>query len=348
MQELNPNSLVTPKVLANQLGTTYRNLCWLVKLASTDISSSDLGKKAYEKLSIPTKSKVRTCYSPCNSIRSIQAMLVQVVLRYIDPGDSSRAYEPGMQLKTAGEDMLGGDVVVGLDIKDFFHSIKRSMVVKLFVDEGYPLDTSRIMARLCCVADKYTFLPQGGIASAAIANRYAAKYLDPIILDVCRSMSSDAEFKYIRYSDNIYVCLHGDFIGYSYLKKIADAMASIGWRTHKFRVMPYYRRQKLLGMVVNNSVVTIQRTDFRKMCSALHNISKSNQVSIIRNLEELSNLGIDTSSFQKLEMSLKGKVSYYIQMSESTRQSKLRKLYSEACLNIDKHRSSIKSMYIGG
>jgi hypothetical protein len=253
-----------------------------------------------------------------------------------------------MQLKTAGEDMLGGDVVIGLDIKDFFHSIKRSMVKQLFIDEGYPDNTSYFMACLVCVSDKYKFLPQGGIASAAIANRYAAKYLDPAILEVCRSMSTDSEFKYIRYSDNIYVCLHGDFIGYSYLRKIADKMASLGWRTHKFRVMPHYRRQKLLGMVVNNSVVTIQRTDYRKMCSALHNISKSsNSSSIVNNLEELSNLGVDTSCLEKLEMSLKGKVMYYVQMSESIRQIKLRKLYSLACLNMDKHRASLKSVYKG-
>ena len=344
----NQNSLVTPKVLANQLGIEYKTLCWLKKLASYDIAANTTAEARklgytkvlapYTKLEVPTKSKIRVVYSPCNQLRSIQAMLVQVVLKYIDPGDNSRAYEPGMQLITAGVDMLGGDVVIGLDVKDFFHSIKRSMVKKLFTDEGYPDDTAYIMACICCVSDKYKFLPQGGIASAAIANRYAAKYLDPIVNEVCNSDVPGA-FKYIRYSDNIYVSLHGDFIGYSLLKKIQSALSASGWRTHKFRVMPKYRRQKLLGMVVNGTAVSIQRDEYRKMCSALFNISKADSSNILNTLKLLITLGVDTSTIHKLELSLKGKLAYYVQMSEAHRVTKLKDLYSKACSVIDKYRS---------
>lgn len=344
----NQNSLVTPKILANQLGIEYKTLCWLKKMASYDISintESDARKLGYSKiltpyvrLEVPTKSKIRVVYSPCNQLRAIQAMLVQVVLKYMDPGDSSRAYEPGMQLITAGVDMLGGDVVVGLDVKDFFHSIKRSMVKKLFVDEGYPEDTAYIMACLCCVSDKYKFLPQGGIASAAIANRYAARYLDPLVNEVCNSDVPGC-FKYIRYSDNIYISLQGDYIGYSLLKKVQASLLANGWRTHKFKVMPKYRRQKLLGMVVNGTAVSIQRDEYRKMCSALFNISKSDASNIVRTLKLLITLGVDTSSLHKLELSLKGKLAYYIQMSEEHRVNRLKDLYSKACYAIDKYRS---------
>ncbi len=350
----NPNSLVTPKILANQLGMSYRNLSWLAKLARTDLSAPETSEGAsytrppYNKLQIQTKSKVRTVYSPCNSIRAVQAMLVQVVLRYIDPGDNSRAYEPGMQLITAGEDMLGCDVIIGLDIKDFFHSIKKSMVKRLFIDEGYPDQTAEIMASICCVCDKYKFLPQGGISSAAIANRYAAKYMDSHILEVCKSVAEDSEFTYIRYSDNIYIGLRGDFIGYSILKAISSSLSNLGWRTHKFKVMPKYRRQKLLGMVVNGDSVAIQRTDFRKMCSALHNIACADTCSsLVENLRELVSLGIDTSSLQKTELSLRGKVMYYVQMSESNRRSKLKSLYSSACGAIDKYRDSLNFTRMG-
>jgi hypothetical protein len=321
------NSLVTPDVLANQLGIKLKTLWGLYFLASSDISDPMVTVKPYSRLEIKTSSKVREVYSPSDRIRDIQTMLLSVVWSGIDSGEHSAAYEVGMKLTDAGHKLNNFGLIVGLDFKNFFHSILMKMVVNLLTQYGYPAKTANMIAALSCVKDcQRRFLPQGGISSAQIANRVAASIIDPIVINYCRSKVGD-EFTYVRYSDNIYIGLPKEVTGVDFLKGLAEELKNNRWKTHKHRVMPYYRRQKLLGMVVNEKP-NAPRAEYSKFLCAIHNISKClTKEGVISNIEKMKDLGVSTSSGKGvLILSIVGKANYYKTILNQSRANKLTQL----------------------
>ena len=316
------NELVTPTVLANQLSITEKSLWWLVKVCSMDISSPSLvyGQAPYTKMRIKTTSKVREVYSPSDRVRDIQNMLLRVVWDSIDCGEHSRAYEKGMLLRTPGEDLKGSGVIVGLDFKDFFHSISKRQVSSLLVENGYTQKVADIIATLSCVRDKFTKLPQGGISSAQIANRVAAWLIDPIVNSVCAKYG---EYKYVRYSDNIYVGFSKEVTGTTVLADLRKTLNEAGWRNHKPRVMPYYRRQQMLGMVVNTKANAI-RSDYKKLLCAMYNVGKcETKEEATTQILNMANLGVNITNIGKVYLSLKGKCAYYCTLVNPNVASKL-------------------------
>ena len=316
------NELVTPTILANQLNVSEKTLWWLVKICSTDIASIGADKMyaPYTKMMIKTTSKVREVYAPSDRVRGIQNMLLRVVWDSIDPGEHSRAYERGMLLKTPGEELKGSGVIVGLDFKDFFHSISKKQVTELLVHNGYTQKVASIIATLSCVRDTYSKIPQGGISSAQIANRVAAWLIDPIVNSVCAKYG---EYKYIRYSDNIYIGFDKEVTGNSVISDLRTTLSKAGWRNHKPRVMPYYRRQQLLGMVVNSKANAI-RSDYKKLLCAMYNVGKcETREDATNQILNMASLGVNISNMGKVYLSLRGKCAYYCTLVNPNVASKL-------------------------
>jgi RNA-directed DNA polymerase len=331
------NSLVTPEVLANQLGVQLKTLWALYHTASKDITRDSSTNMPYKRLEIKTSSKVREVYSPCDRIRDIQSMLLVTVWSGIDSGEHSAAYESGMKLTDAGLKLQSHGLIVGLDFKNFFHSILRSMVVNLLTDYGYPAKTANLIAVLSCVRDDGKhFLPQGGISSAQIANRVAASIIDPIVIKYCEDNSNNGNYTYVRYSDNIYIGLDSKVTGVDFLKGLATELYNNKWRTHKKRVMPYYRRQKLLGMVVNVKP-NAPREEYNKFLCAIHNIANCKTKQEVQdNIDKMRCLGIEVASGKGiLLLSILGKASYYRTILNQNRANKLLNILQKATHNIE-------------
>jgi RNA-directed DNA polymerase len=318
-QIVNLNKLVTPAILANQLGIEHSVLWYLVKLANRDVAKTP---GPYTHLQVVTKEKVRDVFSPSDRIRDIQTMLLAVVWSGIDSGKHSYAYEPGMKLTTPGSILENHGLIVGLDFKDFFPSISRKKVKELLMEYGYVEQVASIIATLSCVKfNGFCFLPQGGISSAQIANRIAAQLIDPIVLKYCEDTCKDSQFQYVRYSDNIYISLDKSVTGREFIAGLASVLGENKWRTHKRRVMPYYRRQRVLGMVVNEKVAP-PRNELNRFKSALYNIAKcSTKEEIQEQVDRMGGIKVETSKGKGiLILSIKGKANYYrdllIQKSE--------------------------------
>lgn len=331
------NSLVTPEVLANQLGIQLKTLWGLYHLASKDLTADFCSTMPYKRLEIKTTSKVREVYSPCDRIRDIQSMLLTTVWSGIDSGEHSAAYESGMHLTDAGSKLQNHGLIVGLDFKNFFHSILKRMVFNLLVEYGYPSRTANLIAVLSCVRDNNRqFLPQGGISSAQIANRVAASIIDPVVIKYCEANANGA-YTYVRYSDNIYIGMDSKVTGVDFLKGLASELYSSKWRTHKKRVMPYYKRQKLLGMVVNVKP-NAPRDEYNKFLCAINNIANcSTKQEVQDNIDKMAALGIEVSSGKGiLLLSILGKAAYYKTILNPNRVIKLVNILEKAKNNIER------------
>jgi hypothetical protein len=321
------NSLVTPAILANQLGIEHSVLWYLVKLANKDVANQEGG---YKHIQVVTKTKVRDVFSPSDRIRDIQTMLLAVVWSGIDSGEYSYAYEPGMRLTTPGKVLENHGLIVGLDFKDFFPSISKKKVKQLLLSYGYVEQVASIIATLSCVRfNGFSFLPQGGISSAQIANRIAAWLIDPLVIKYCEDNCAAKPFQYVRYSDNIYVSLDKGITGNEFLAGLATLLGDNKWRTHKRRVMPYYKRQRVLGMVVNEKVAP-PRNELNKFKSALYNIAKcTTSEEIDREISKLWCLKVESSKGKGiLLLSIKGKANYYMDLLKQKSEVNANKLKS--------------------
>ena len=313
----NINALLTPLALSNRLAVSLSTLRYVEKLSLVDISTAAEGTKLpYTKKVIETSTKQRIVYAPSSAIRGMQLKIKECILEGMDPGEHSLAYETGSRLIDSGLLLANSKVIIGLDFKEFFNSIPRKYVIQCLVNEGYPEDTSRIVANICCVKDKYHHVPQGGITSPQIANRVSKLIIDPLITGYLDTLGF--EYRYVRYSDNVYVGFSDNVIGSSILKALQAILRDNGWRTHKTRILPYYKKQYLLGMVVNERP-SIDRRTLDRFLSAMHNISMaSSSVEVLDNISKLADIGVKNSSIKEAISSLAGKVAYFKQIKQGT------------------------------
>lgn len=166
-------------------------------------------------------------------------------------------------------------VKVSMDLKDFFPSTKRSWIRKYFHEVvGYNHFVSGMLAQLLTVdleegGRKWVGVPQGNPASGDICNLVANWRLDQKLI---------AEFpgwRYTRYADDLFFSHPENLLRADVDAMIERADAVIresGYRLNrkKLRVQRPSRRQKVLGITVNQKV-SMSRDHFRKMRSLLHN-----------------------------------------------------------------------------
>ena len=167
----------------------------------------------------------------------------------------------------------GRDVVVRLDLADFFVSIRRARVRAPFRALGYPEQVSATLAALCTAAPpretlaalspdahlarlrhRSPHLPQGAPTSPALAN-LCAFGLDVRLHAAAASVSAT----YTRYADDLAFSGDARFArrSGSFVTLVAAIAQAEGFavRFDKTRVMRRGARQQLGGLVVNEAPV---------------------------------------------------------------------------------------------
>lgn len=161
---------------------------------------------------------------------------------------------------------VGKEVVINLDLVDFFHTIDYERVNGLFQTEfGCSEELSRLLAK--CTTYKGS-LPIGAPSSPALAN-IAALPLDKQIIETCTACLPPNSFAYTRYVDDITI---------SGTKELADKLSAIfaiidaspfKRNTGKTRIMRKSTRQWVTGVVVNKKT-NPPRKLLRKISQALY------------------------------------------------------------------------------
>lgn len=228
-------------LLANRLGISLQGL-WFLTL-SMDFKTD---RRVYLKKRIKVGKHSRLVWTANNPLRKVHKALGALLEGYYKPNGLSYAYTKGVSIRDAAEKLSPSKYVYTLDIKKHFPSIKMNVIKKCLISLGIDPEVSFIISRLCCVhyADM-DILAQGFCIAPLIANLVSELTLDPIVLS---HLPQDGN--YVRYSDNI-------FIGCSephptlLINLAKDIYLGTGHITHKHKCMPYYRRQIVLGLVIN-------------------------------------------------------------------------------------------------
>ena len=210
------------------------------------MAQSQYQQKYYREYTIKKKSGgERKISAPRVFLKVVQRFIKDVLIQNLPVHNSVYSFQKNKNIIENATPHVGNDHMFTMDIEDFFGSITTKNI-KNMLHEFYELDDMlNLIADLCT---KDNVLPQGAPTSPILSNAYLYNF-DSIIYNECKNK----EITYTRYADDI--CISGNnkqnlldmknFIS----KKIQNYDLKLN--KNKTRYMPYYRQQRVAGVVVN-------------------------------------------------------------------------------------------------
>ncbi|MHC1754298.1 MAG: retron St85 family RNA-directed DNA polymerase [Methanosarcina sp.] len=211
----------------------------------------------------------RTIDVPSKKLKFVQRWILQNILYIIKVSKHSHGFIPGRSIATNAKIHVGQELVMGIDLKDFFPSIKFNRVSGFFKSVGYNNHISTILAELC------TFnwqLPQGAPTSPMISNLIASR-LDKRLAGFCKKK----KLLYSRYADDI--TISGGKVLPRYKTLIFRIITEEGFEINyeKVRIQGRGSRQLVTGLVVNDKV-SIGRENKRTIKSLIHKVTENGPI----------------------------------------------------------------------
>ena len=202
-------------------------------------------KLFYRHFSIKKKNgKVRPIDEPLPDLKYVQTWILQNILEKCNVSRFAKAYVQNKSLLDNAKFHRAQNIVVTMDIKDFFPSITLKEVSLIFREMGYFPKLSMFLAHLCCLNYK---LPQGAPTSPYLSNLRMIS-LDETISNYVLSEN----IRYTRYADDL--TFSGSFDPKELIPKISGFVWNEGFAINpdKTRVARKNCRQEVTGIVVNH------------------------------------------------------------------------------------------------
>ncbi|MCU0445944.1 MAG: retron St85 family RNA-directed DNA polymerase [Microscillaceae bacterium] len=311
------------KDLSEQSGFSREELLWLSYHRQTATLDH------YTRFQIPKrKGGMRAIASPKGKMRQAQSWVLENILNKIPIHAAAVAFQSGKSIVDNAQAHLQKNVLIRIDLKDFFPSIKFLRVKGLFQSFGYNSGIATVFALICTdaarigaklgdqqyfVALSERYLPQGACTSPAITNIICRK-LDNRLSKLAEKMG----FTYTRYADDM---------TFSHPDKTVDIKPLLGLvkkiiaeenfeiNEEKTLIMRPHTRQTVTGIVVNNDKMRISRRDIRRFRAFLHQYS-------LKGAEAMTQqLGKDATQYAKGYLA-------FVSMVNPTQAEKFKKEYA--------------------
>jgi RNA-directed DNA polymerase len=291
--------------LAEWLGLDAGELSWFADLKGLGYRTMSSPVSHYNYRVIAKRSGgLRLVESPKPRLKAIQQKILRYILDKIPPHHHAHGFVKHKSINTFAAPHAHKQVVLRLDLQDFFPSFRAARVQTIFRVLGYPESVADNLGGICTNAtphyvwkstviedhqllreaqDLYRrpHLPQGAPTSPALANicTYRAD---------CRvsALAEAAGAEYTRYADDL--AFSGGLEFAKGVQRFSIHVAAIlleeGFRVnhHKTRIMRSGVRQHLAGVVVNEHP-NVRRDDFDRLKAILTNCVRSGAKSQNRN-----------------------------------------------------------------
>jgi len=266
--------------LAKALGVTLSTLRWLTyhRRGATLVH--------YHRFEIPKKTGgQRLISAPKPALAGAQRWVLANLLEKLEPDAAAHGFVARHSIVSNAAPHTGRQVVLNVDLKDFFPSISFRRVKGLFHKLGYSEHLSTVLGLLCTEPPRVPFehegkvyfvalgerrLPQGACTSPAITNAICRR-LDRRLAGIARRHG----FAYTRYADDL--TFSGDLAQAAgrLLRSVRGILQGEGLTENaaKTRVMRRSRRQEVTGLTVNQSA-TLPRAARRALRALLHNVAR--------------------------------------------------------------------------
>lgn len=262
--------------------------------------------------------KYRTIYEPNYTLKNIQRKILNNILNNKSISEFAKAYKKGISLKENAKTHLNKNIILKLDIENFFENINFTKVHNTcFQIEYFPQEIGILLTNLCTYNG---YIPQGAPTSSYISN-LVMKDFDEYIGKICK----DKNIAYTRYSDDL--TFSGDFNPSNIIKIVRKELLKLGLKINnkKTCIIKKGNRQTVTGIVVNQKlqVVTSYRKEIRK------------QIYYIKKYGIKSHLNFISynNSIYKYINSLYGKINYILQINNEDKEFINYKNYIKNLLN---------------
>ena len=242
----------------------------------------------------------RQIAQPSRELKAIQSWLLRNILDKLSSSTASKGFELRASIYDNAFPHIGSNVLLSLDIDNFFPSIPANKVYGVFHSLGYNKNISSAFTSICTFKG---FLPQGSPASPKLANLVCLK-LDSRI----QGYAGKNGIIYTRYADDITLSCQS-------IKKIEKAKSFIqtiikdeGFRVNKqkTRLMGLRRKKSVTGLVVCSNKAGVGREVYREMRVKIHHLftGKADNYSHINGWLAFI-YGVDKGIFKKLSTYIK-------------------------------------------
>ncbi len=292
LRELDLPKLVGAADLAHWLNLSPRYLEWFADVEGYRSAAESEATRHYTYRWVPKRSgRSRLIEAPKQLLKGIQRKILRDILDKVAPHDCAHGFRRGRSCLTGAQLHAGEEIVITMDLADFFASVPVRAVHGLFRSLGYPWEVTRLLTGLCSTvtpaelfdalpADRqpsretrdrflHGHLPQGAPTSPALAN-LCLRRLD------CRldGLAWHLGARYSRYGDDLAFSGDGDFAarrgGFLTLATAICAEEGFAINRRKTRVMRRGDRQRVTGIVVNDHI-NIPRPEYDRLKAILYN-----------------------------------------------------------------------------
>ena len=229
------------------------------------------------------KGKTRVLKVPDDLLKAVQRRILKNVLIEFPLPESAHGGVKGRSPKTNAERHLGKSLVVNIDIRDFFPSVRHYEVAKLFCrDFGCGRETTWLLTRLTTVDGQ---LPQGAPTSTMIANVLLAIPVD----EPLNRSALQFDVEVTRFVDDFTLSgTNAEML----INKAAQCVSTVGLRTwrkrRKLKITPNYKRQEVTGLTVNSTNgPSVSRDKRDRIRAAIHQLRTVTQLEFDRSLASI-------------------------------------------------------------
>lgn len=246
--------------LSNILGIKWKDL-------KNIINNSD---KLYYNFSISKKSGGKRIISmPNKELLIVQKKIQEKILDNVIIHKNAFGFVKNKSIIDNAKMHLNKEMILNMDLKDFFPSIHRGRVFYIFKNIcNYDNNTSYCLTKLTTYKNS---IPQGAPTSPVISNIVA------FMLDVRLSKIADKfNINYTRYADDITFSGNKENINKSLLKIVNDIIEGCGFKVNKkkTRFASYAGRQEVTGLIVNNKEISVPNDYIKKIRQELYYVKK--------------------------------------------------------------------------
>ncbi|MTJ53705.1 hypothetical protein FJR38_14135 [Anabaena sp. UHCC 0253] len=243
----------------------------------------------YIRFQIPKKpSGYRQISAPKKLLKKAQNWILDNILEKLELHNAAHGFRLKYSIVTNAQIHVGKEVIINIDLKDFFPSISYKRIKGLFKSFGYSETASTIFALICTEpkikeveingqinsllswTDRY--LPQGAPSSPAITN-ILCRRLDRRL----NFMAKQYGFDYSRYADDLTFSASGEsLVNINNILKLTNLIVKkedFEINENKTRVVRNYRRQEVTGLIVNEKL-NISRDKLKTFRAVLYKIEK--------------------------------------------------------------------------
>lgn len=247
----------------------------------------------------------RTIYEPNYELKYIQKQILNNILNDMPISIYAKAYHRGISLKENAIPHLNKNIILKLDISNFFDNISFIDVYNsCFRNEFFPKQIGILLTYLTTYNDHLT---QGSPTSSYISN-LVMKEFDEEIGDYC----SKINVSYTRYSDDM--TFSGNFNPTDIIRKVNSLLKKTNLNINKDKIHIIKKSQKQLvtGIIVNKKINT--NISYRKKIrQEIYYIKKYGLNSHLKRIKYLQS----KDSFLN---SLYGRISYVLEIDKTNKE----------------------------